>query len=374
MTLEQYADLVSFAPYHKAGKLSSAFVAAHLGLTVQHTRRILTELSPPKQRPAWNRLSEEMRQFVIAEKEANPHRNCQWISELTSDRFETGISQSSVYRLLKLEGLLSNKPVNRKPRSRFEAAATGDLVQMDTCWGYWLEGKKICLILLLDDYSRYILHGYFFYCDSAYNNMQMIRTTVADYGIFRLLYTDNASFFKAIRHGKSMYQTHRQEEYEGEITKSCREIGITHITHKPYEPQGKGKIERLFRFIQERFISELQPGMTIKDVNTKFMKWRDWYNHKHVNRTTGVVPKERFNPEGFTPLSGDRNLEDIFCHKDTRKIDKCNCFSYQGVSYQIPSQMCMVANVVTLHVHPGRYIRVWHDNQLICQLHWQHKN
>lgn len=371
MTLEQFASLKQLEPYYRAGRLGSGFIASHLGVSDRHARRLMSTQCAPRCRRACNRFSDEIVHFITEEKQANPRYNCQWLSEIATDRFSRPISRTSVYRILKEKGLLETREIARKPRSRFEAERSGDLVQMDTTWGYWLNGHKLCLIVLLDDYSRYILKARFCFSDGLVSNLQMIRETVEQYGVFRLLYTDNASWFKVIRHNKSMYETHSKEEYESQITRACRETGITHITHKPYQPQGKGKIERLFHFMQERLIDGgflIDANDPLEAVNRKLNGWVSWYNTKHINRTTGVAPKERFDPNGFTPLNGNCCLDDIFCLKDTRKVDKCNQFSYQGAVYTIPSDKCMVAYTVKLHVVPGGSIRVWHNDQLIYEL------
>lgn len=372
LTLSQFVDLKNFLPYYQADKISSSFIADHLGITVQHVRKLMRSSLIAKPRIAHNRLSDEIRNFIINEKQSNLHYNCQWLAEIASDRFGRSISQSSVYRILQEAGLLFSKPINRKPRTRFEVEDSADLVQMDTSWGYWLNGQRIYLILLLDDHSRYILHAKFVKHDSAAENMKMIRETVEKYGVFKLLYTDNASFFKTIRHNQSRFQNHSKSEYETDITKACREAEITHITHKPYQPQGKGKIERLFRFIQERLIADeiaCDPSyLPLYVAQKKLQRWISWYNTKHLVRTTKMIPKERFNPQGFRPLLKDRNLDDIFCFKDSRKVDKCNQFSYQGNVYTIPKKHCMVAYRVKLHIKPNESIRVWHNDKFICEL------
>lgn len=371
LTLSQYADLKNFLPYYQSGKINSSFIATHLGISAQHVRRLIKSPLIVKPRTAHNRLSEEIREFVIEEKKNNHHYNCQWLSEIASDRFGKLISQSSVYRILAKADLLNQESINRKPRSRFEAEKSGDLVQMDTTWGYWLNGQKICLILLLDDYSRYILHAKFVRSDSATENMIMIKEVVAQYGVFKLLYTDNASFFKTIRHNQSRFQNHTKNEYESEITRACRQLGITHICHKPYQPQGKGKIERLFRFIQGRLIEEImddQSYLPLYVAEKKLQRWVTWYNNMHINRTTHKTPKERFDSKEFSPLLDSRNLDDIFCFKDTRKVDKCNQFNYQGQIYIIPKKHCMVAYRVNLHIQPQSSIRVWHNDKFICEL------
>jgi len=372
MTLGQLADLQNFAPYYRAGKMDIDFIATHLAMTKRHARRLLNDYFKGQARPAriaWNRLDNEVRQFIVDKKKDRPKLNCQWLAELTSDRFACPISRSTVYRILKDEGLLSPQvKLERKVRSRFEAENPGDLIQMDTTWGYWWKGQRLCLTVLLDDYSRYIIAARFSLSDSAWHNMKLIRDTVDKYGSFKLLYTDNASFFKAIRHDKSMHQNHEKSEYESEITRACREAGITHICHKPYQPQGKGKVERFFRFFQERFLEDYMndTNLPFYVLEKRLREWINWYNKKHVNRITGCVPKERFNSEKFTPLNG--SLDDIFSFRETRKIDKCNSFSYQGQLYIIPKEKCMVAMRVQLNIIPDRSIRVFHDNEFVCEL------
>lgn len=369
MTQHQFAHLQVILPLIRSGTLPLTLAGRMLKVSDRQLRRYLRGQGLILKLP-WNRIPEEVRQYVKALKQDNPDYNCQWLSELVSDHFESKISRASVWRILKAAQLLTKPPVTPVIRSRFEAQASGDLVQLDTSWGYWLNRERICLILLLDDYSRYILAAEFFWEDSAYNNMLMIRDVVQDYGRFRLLYTDNASFFKALRHNRSFYQNHSQSEYESEITRALRELGVLHITHQPYQPQGKGKIERLFRFLQERLVSQFQKQhiQTLEAANLALWEWVDWYNLEHVNRTTGCPPKKRFDPSGFTPLSGEVSLDDVFCFKDTRKIDKCNQFSYEGRNYTIPSDHCLVACKVSLHIHPHRRIRVWHAGKFICEL------
>jgi putative transposase len=369
MTQGQFVRLQSFLPLIRSGSLPATLAARLLDISARQLRRYL-QGQGMLPRVAWNRITEDMKREVIALKHDNPNFNCQWISELISDKFEQPISQSSVWRILKAEHLLEQEKERPIVRARFEAAGSGDLVQLDTSWGYWIDGERLNLILLLDDYSRYILAAEFFWEDSAYNNMWMIRDVVTDYGCFKVLYTDNASFFKYHSYRPSYYRNFKQTEYESEITRALKEIGIAHISHKPYQPQGKGKIERIFRFIQERVISQFEKKKVncLDDANTLLWEWIDWYNEKHINRTTGQTPKKRFDPKGFTPLPGRINLDDIFCFKDTRKVDSCNSFSFEGTTYVIPKEHCMVAFTVDLHIHPYQRIRVFHQSKFICEL------
>lgn len=66
-----------------------------------------------------------------------------------------------------------------------------------------------------------------------------------------------------------------------ELHRALLELGVILITHLPGNARAKGKIERLFRFIQERFISE------------------------HTAKTLDKL-----------------NLDDVFCLKQERKVAK----------------------------------------------------
>lgn len=371
MNLEQFNDLGRLAVMYRTGRVNSAFIAEYFGTSRRHVQRLLQKSIPPQLRSANNRLPEEIRQYVIEQKTENTNYNCQWLSELASDHFERVVSRSTVWRVLKKEGLLHRESATPTLRHRFESAAAGDLVQMDTTWGYWLGNKRLYLTILLDDHSRYLLSARWALAETLWHNMSLIRETIENYGCFKVLYTDNASWFKVIRHGRSIYQNHHQHEFESEITRACRDLGIVHVTHQPYQPQGKGKVERIFRFIQERFVCQLDgPEIPIHAINKRFREWMDWYNTSHVNRTIGCVPKKRFKPKGFQPLSGiqSRRLDDIFCVKDTRTVDKCNQFSFEGAMYTIPGDQSFAHRTVELNIHPQRKIRVWYGGKLIAEL------
>lgn len=70
----------------------------------------------------------------------------------------------------------------------------------------------------------------------------------------------NDSKFKVIRHGNSRFFDYKEETLAGEtiteIHRALLELGIVLLPHEPGNARAKGKIERVFRFIQERFISE----------------------------------------------------------------------------------------------------------------------
>ena len=312
-------------------------------------------------------------QAVIDNKKGHPHRSVQHVADMVSEEV-TSVSYATVYRILENADLLGeNEQKTSRIFKRFEACSFGERLQMDTTSGAWMKGYRlIYLIAILDDYSRMLLGWRWVDSDSAWNNMCVLRDVFERFGLPQTLYTDNASMFKTIRHDKSIYQKHRQEGYETEIQRCMKELGVTMFSHKPYEPQSKGKVERFFRFCQERFVPE-HTATNLLEMNEQFDVWANWYNQKHVNRTTGMKPKDRKTPCVFTPVSQKRKLDSAFSFKATRKVDKCNAIQFEGESYILKTKTPMYRMTVDLETTPLE-IRVYHHGTLLQKINRENPN
>ena len=89
-----------------------------------------------------------------------------------------------------------------------------------------------------------------------------------------------------------------------------------------------------------------------------------------INRDIGQVPENKTKPSIFKELPKDINLDDVFCLKEDRKVDRTNSFSYNGKIYTLNHQINLVGRKVILHIHPERKIRVWYNDQFIEELSW----
>lgn len=353
----------------RSGLWTNAMAASSLGLSVRQVQRLKNGHQTIKKcnsypRIPWNRKPQEVIDLVVEMKDEYPHRSNQRIAELVSDRLGESLCASTVRKILiEEEKYHPERFTVKRSYKRFEADKFGQLLQLDTTEGCWLEGyRRIYLILLIDDYSRMIVGYKWVNTDSTWNNIMVLKELFEEYGKPGGIYTDNSSKFKTIRHDKSIYQTHKGDEYyETEIQRIMRELKIPFFSHKPYHPQSKGKIERLFRFIQERFITE-HIAINLDELNLYFHAWVDWYNNEHRIRTTGKIPRERTKPSAWVPLSEDPNR--IFCYKDSRKVDKCHQFSYQGEIYTLPDEPCLVAYRVNLEITP-EVINVYYQGKWI---------
>jgi hypothetical protein len=152
-----------------------------------------------------------------------------------------------------------------------------------------------------------------------------------------------------------------------EIHRALIELGIVLTPHEPEGAQAKGKIERVFRFIQERFIPE-HTAITLQELDRQFHRRIEWYNTCHINRDTGVVPCARLQPSVTKSLPQGLDLDDLFCFKQVRNVAKDNSFTLDGVLHAIAREHNTVAHKVQLHIQTEIKIRVWHNGEFICEL------
>jgi len=117
-----------------------------------------------------------------------------------------------------------------------------------------------------------------------------------------------------------------KEHKDTQIERALKELGIGLINANT--PQAKGRIERLFRFFQDRLIKEMRLKK-IKDYEeaNKFLKeeFLPWYN-KNYNLSIKSAYKE---------IPKDCNFDLVFSVKYPRKVGKDNTISYQGKLYQL---------------------------------------
>jgi len=335
-------------------------------------KRCLKTILPKPRPPAWNGTTLAITEEIIRLKREKPNRSNQYIAEFIENKLGQKISSSTVRKILIRNDCYEKVKREHRIFKKLEDEITysGQMLQMDTSEGAWLSGyRRVYLIAIMDAFSRYIVGWQWVDSDSAWNNILVLRSVIEKYGVPNLLYTDNASFFKVIRHGRSIYQKHKpDDEYETTIQRIMLDLGSIMVNHKPYEPQGKGRLERFFAFMQGRFIKE-HTATNLEGLNKQFKIWVNWYNNKHVIRTINCVPKDRLNPQRFKPVPEDLDLDKVFSYQYTRKVDKYNGFSFEGNNYLIDkkncgSRGCLVAYKVELYVTPKTII-VYHQNQLV---------
>lgn len=200
------------------------------------------------------------------------------------------MSQSTVYRYLKREGLNKLSRGTKAPVIRYEAKEPGDLVHLDVLYLFALKGSKIAYqFTVVDDYTR-----------MAYASITARRTTDAaitamrqaqvSFGFpIKKVLTDNDTIFTwTPKPGwPAPKGPHR-------FTESMKIRGIGHKLTKLGRPQTNGKVERFHRTIQEE-LYRAQPLFNSEEERmAKLDNYLKYYNFQR-NHTAlkGLTPAQR---------------------------------------------------------------------------------
>ena len=116
-------------------------------------------------------------------------------------------------------------------RRKFEAELPNDLWQSDAMHAIKItsEGRlrKTYLFAFIDDMSRLVPHAEFYLREHLDSYSDALRRALSKRGLPRKLYVDNGPTFSS--------------RHLGHVTAS---LGIALIHSQPYQPEGRGKIER----------------------------------------------------------------------------------------------------------------------------------
>lgn len=236
------------------------------------------------------------------------------------------LSQTSFYRMVREHNLLDDNAQCKKLRRSFAMQFANELWQADTMYGpsikqpngHW---RKTFLIAFIDDASRVIAHGEFFYRDNTDNMIDAFRSALFKRGKPERLYFDNGSNYTS-----------------KEILQACVRLDIR-LSHAPVrDGAAKGKIERFFRGFRDRFLTQYTEFASLADLNEKTHAWiEDEYNTKHH---TGIqmIPMDRFNLDHthIQFLTDDEYTEEVFFIEVDRKVSKTNVFSINSQKYECP--------------------------------------
>lgn len=198
------------------------------------------------------------------------------------------VSLTTVQRYVKKHNLKGASAPGQKDRKAFEEEYACGMYQGDTLYGpYLVENgirKRTYCIMLLDDKSRMIVGGKFFYADNAYNFQKVLKDAVASRGIPVKLYVDNGSPYK-----------------NEQLAMICGQLG-TVLIHTPVrDGASKGKVERNFRTLRNRFLNVLDASKLsgIDELNSKLLDYINKHNTT-IHSSIGETPHDRYMSDILT--------------------------------------------------------------------------
>ena len=193
------------------------------------------------------------------------------------------ISTRSVYKIMEANGYeVKQRKQKKGDIERFEASRPLELCQMDIL-EFFIHKLKVYLIILLDDYSRFILGWSLLDKTSIDSVIEVVEKAIGRYGKMEEVLTDRGFVF---------YSWHGINRFEKYL-----ETGSIHHTHaRPHHPQTLGKVESVNKQIQKELIHR-ERFMSLSAAFGAITRWVEVYNYERTHQGLGgfLVPGDRFH-------------------------------------------------------------------------------
>lgn len=257
------------------------------------------------------------------------------------------INLSVLYRFLKKEKLMRTQKV--KDRRAFEATAPNELWQSDVLHGPYVthngRKKKTYLIAILDDHSRIIPHARFYFSETLDSFKNCFKEAIERRGLPQKLYIDNGSCYRAIN-----------------LEQVTASLGIGLVHTPPYTPQGRGKIERWFRYVRENFISVNQNISSLEKLNEVFDDWLTAYHNKK-HSVTGETPLERYKKNMKCVRPAPKDLLNYFRLVQFRTVKKDRTIQLSGTIFEVPVELIDLKIEARYHQESPRDVELYFDGR-----------
>jgi transposase InsO family protein len=310
-------------------------------------------------------LRPELAERLVQIKEEHPALAVRLIIEQAREEkmiaADEQVAVSTVYRLFQRLGLTAPNAgqLPAEDRRRFAFAEAGQLWMSDVMHGPSVidtgkRRRKTYLIAFIDDATRVITHAQFAFSENTASFLPVFKQALLRRGKTTRLYVDNGA----------SYRSHH-------LSLVCAKLNIALIHARPYQPAGKGKIERFFRTCRAQLISRLVDGDTqsLDALNRRFATWLEGeYHHCPHRGLEGQTPLEKWAQVSGSVVYPDQNLDldDLFLFETTRKVNNDRTVSLNGKLFEVDATL--VGSKVTLRYNPAKpdaSIHVVHQGKFI---------
>lgn len=255
------------------------------------TRQVLKELGIPKStyyrwragaeprpRPSnrvpWNRLTDGERQRVLAVARRSPTWPSRQIARWITDNDDFSVSESTVYRILRNEGLVKRleHPAPAGREFRHKTTAPHQLWATDASyfrvagWGYYY------MVTVMDDYSRFILAWRLQIDMTSGSLIEVVQDAVDLTGMTEVPVDDRARLLS--------------DNGPGYVSRVFREylqlVGIRHTLAAPFHPQTNGKIERYHQTLK-RNVNQVPYDVPV-ELEDAIGRFVEFYNHRRYHK------------------------------------------------------------------------------------------
>jgi len=248
----------------------------------------------PRPASVWNRIPDQVRgdvvDFALEHEELTPRE----LAVKYTDEKRYFVSESSVYRILSAEDLITapaHVVIRAADEFRNKTSRPNELWQTDFTYLKVIGWGWLYLSTILDDYSRYIIAWNLCTTMKAADVTETLDLALVASGCDQAtvvqkprLLSDNGSSYVA-----------------SDLAEYLEEKGMDHVRGAPHHPQTQGKIERWHQTMKNRVLLEnyFLPG----DLERQIGAFVDHYNnHRYHESLANLTPADVYLGRGAEVL------------------------------------------------------------------------
>lgn len=213
------------------------------------------------------------------------------------------VSRASVRRIRRALGLPAKH--RRRPRQyrarRTPEARMGSLVQLDGSPFDWLEdrGPRLTLLGAIDDATGTVLALHFRPAEDLHGYATLLQQLGTQYGLPLALYGDRLNVFVRNDPHWSLAEELQGAQHPTHFGRILQDLAIGYIPAG--SPQAKGRIERLWRTLQDRLVAELRlRGLATREAANAFLpEFLADFNRRFARAPADAAPVWRRPPPDF---------------------------------------------------------------------------
>jgi hypothetical protein len=274
------------------------------------------------------------------------------------------IAKTTLNRYLNVLGAKKEKVTGEKGVfQRWQKERANDLWQADTSAGVWLpnpvnpkEYKQTRLISFIDDATRVCPHAEFYFDEQLPSLIDCFRKALLKRGKARALLCDNAFIY----HSRAMKA-------------ACAQLGIESKFCKPYDPPGKGKIEKSYGTVKAGFYKEAEHAglRTLDELNKFWFAWltREYHHAEHsaLNKMTPIQRWKQDEDGGFIQRVSAEDIRRALMLRETRSTHiRTGTIRLNNRCYQLSPEFAG-QKVEVLYEANKRCdtVEIWQDGKLV---------
>lgn len=293
--------------------MNQAETAAHFNVSTRWVRTLqkryneggFPALEPKSKRPHTNprATDDAVVQRIIELREALTSRGTdagahtiRW--HLQQEGVDPPPAASTIHRILSNNGYITPQP-QKRPRSswiRFEADQPNETWQMDYSDWSIAGHRRVSILTILDDHSRYVLYCKAFSNATVGNVIASFIHAAETNGYPQSTLTDNGRAFTT--------SGDRTNPSRNGFEQLLVDLGIQQKNGKPYHPQTQGKVERFHQTLKLA-LAALPTATSIEGLNNDIDEIIDYYNRIRPHKALGqATPLEAYTalPKAAPPL------------------------------------------------------------------------